>query len=133
MTVTTFWDVIFCTLVEVYQNLGGTWCPPSALETLAAGSFEMLVLINWTAVCHTPEGCKWHDACFFIHKISVFKCDADIPETYFKQYNFMVGENKIVQITTCKWPSCHKLSFIYTRHVPAAWLLKGINVTYGQT
>lgn len=24
MTVTAFWGVIFCTLVEVYQNLGGT-------------------------------------------------------------------------------------------------------------
>jgi len=24
MTVTAFWDVIFCTLVDVYQNLGVT-------------------------------------------------------------------------------------------------------------
>lgn len=28
--------------------------PITALETQAAGSFEMLVFINYTALCHTP-------------------------------------------------------------------------------
>jgi len=32
ITVTAFWDVMFCTLVEVYQNLGGTWCPHFCLR-----------------------------------------------------------------------------------------------------
>ena len=45
-TVTAFWDVIFCTLVEVYQNLGEPDDPPATLLTQAAGSFEMLALIN---------------------------------------------------------------------------------------
>jgi hypothetical protein len=53
---TVFWDVAPCSLIEVYQRFGGSYCLyPQAMMTEAVRTSETLEKFCQTTRCNIPE------------------------------------------------------------------------------